>query len=260
MKFIKVLLKMIITLILITITISYSAEDIVKSTVASEVMSKKISGYVLDDIINEFDLNKLGNIEDKIRNSKYTKKISEKYVDIFVNNILYKKNEKLNISDEINLLIEKELGNELSDEKKAIIQENLETQSEKLEKRIENSVPNGFTNYNFKGALKLYDIVVSKALRNSLFALLFINILLLVILDNKESIKSIGNISLVTCFLSVALFGLIKMCSNYINQHFAGGWFGEINADVLLKFIAVYFVFGTIMLIIHKTIKYFKEK
>ena len=70
MKFIKVLLKITLPLILIVITLSYSAEDIIKSTVTNEVMSKKISGYVLDDIINEFDLSKLGDIEDKIRNSK----------------------------------------------------------------------------------------------------------------------------------------------------------------------------------------------
>ena len=125
MKFIKVLLKITLPLILIVITLSYSAEDIIKSTVTNEVMSKKISGYVLDDIINEFDLSKLGDIEDKIRNSKYTEEISKKYVDVFINNVLYDKKEKLDISNEVNLLIEKELGNELSDEKKAIIQENL---------------------------------------------------------------------------------------------------------------------------------------
>lgn len=260
MKFIKVLLKITLPLILIAITISYSAEDIIKSTVTNEVMSKKISGYVLDDVINEFDLSKLGDIEDKIRNSKYTEEISKKYVDVFINNVLYDKKEKLDISNEVNLLIEKELGNELSDEKKAIIQENLKTQSEKLEKRIEEYVPSGFTNYDFKGVLKIYNIIISEKLRTTLFALLFVNILILIILDKKRSAKVFRNIFFITCILSVALFGVIRACSNYINMHYAGGWFDEINEDVLLKFILVYFIISVIMYALDMIIGHTKKK
>lgn len=45
-----------------------------------EILSKKVSGYLLDEIVYDVDINELGKIEDNIRNSKTTKKITAKFI------------------------------------------------------------------------------------------------------------------------------------------------------------------------------------
>ena len=52
-----------------------------------------MSEYLLDEIVYDVDINELGKIEDDIRNSKTTKKITDKFIETVVENVIG--NEKL---------------------------------------------------------------------------------------------------------------------------------------------------------------------
>ena len=89
--------------------------------------------------------------------AKYINKITRKYIDSYLNGIIYDKVEKINIEDEVNSLIENELST-LSDNQKNIIKENVKNKSEKLEKRLDNYISSEFETYKFKDIIKGYNI------------------------------------------------------------------------------------------------------
>ena len=72
MKKIKLSLKIFLTIFLILITTSFIAENIVIKTVTSNIISKKVSGYLLDKIVYDVDIDELGKIENNIRKSNIT--------------------------------------------------------------------------------------------------------------------------------------------------------------------------------------------
>lgn len=74
MKYIKIVLKILLFLFLVTIIMSFASENIVVNTFSQEILSKKVSGYLLDEIVYDVNINELELIEDNIRNSKSTKK------------------------------------------------------------------------------------------------------------------------------------------------------------------------------------------
>ena len=67
MKKIKLSLKIFLTIFLILITTSFIAENIVIKTVTSNIISKKVSGYLLDKIVYDVDIDELGKIENNNR-------------------------------------------------------------------------------------------------------------------------------------------------------------------------------------------------
>ena len=69
MKYIKILLKILLFIFLVMIIISFAVEDLVVNTFSQEILSKRVSGYLLDEIVYDVDINKLEVIEDNIRNS-----------------------------------------------------------------------------------------------------------------------------------------------------------------------------------------------
>ena len=93
MKYIKIVLKILLLLCLIVLSMSFVIKHIVINTFSQEILSKKVSGYLLDEIVYDVDINELGKIEDDIRNSKTTKKITAKFIETVVENVIG--NEKL---------------------------------------------------------------------------------------------------------------------------------------------------------------------
>lgn len=105
MKYIKIVLKILLFIFLLAIIASFVTKSIVIDTFSQEILSKKISGYLLDEIFYDINTNNLGIIESNIKNSKITKKITSKFISTITQNIVKNENKKLNIEDEIKLLI-----------------------------------------------------------------------------------------------------------------------------------------------------------
>lgn len=74
MKYIKIVLKILLFIFLLAIIASFVTKSMVIDTFSQEILSKKISGYLLDEIFYDINTNDLGIIESNIKNSKITKK------------------------------------------------------------------------------------------------------------------------------------------------------------------------------------------
>ena len=75
-KWMKMILSILLTISFLLITMSFILENTVVKTFSQEILSKKVSGYFLDEIIYDMDIDQLQRIEDNIRNSRYTDKIT----------------------------------------------------------------------------------------------------------------------------------------------------------------------------------------
>ena len=84
----KILLKIILTISLITLTISIITQNVVVTTLKNEIVAKKINSLILDKTINDIDTDKLGLLEKAIVKSGYIEKITQKYIDNEINNII----------------------------------------------------------------------------------------------------------------------------------------------------------------------------
>ena len=89
MKYIKITLKIFLFLFLITLIMSFVGKRIVVDTFSQEILSKKISGYVLDEIIHDIDINEIKKIDYDIVNNKLIKEITSKFIYTVTENILY---------------------------------------------------------------------------------------------------------------------------------------------------------------------------
>ena len=117
MKYIKIVLKILLLLCFIVMSISFVIKHIVIDTFSQEILSKKVSGYLLDEIVYDVDINELGKIEDNIRNSKTTKKITAKFIETVVENVIGNKKIKMDIENEVDILINDYMPKETSEEK-----------------------------------------------------------------------------------------------------------------------------------------------
>ena len=56
---------------------SFVIENIVVNTFSQEILSKRVSEYLLNEIVSDVDTNNLETIDDSIRNSESTSKINK---------------------------------------------------------------------------------------------------------------------------------------------------------------------------------------
>ena len=143
-KCIKVILTILLTVSLILITMSFIIENTVIKTFSQEILSKKISSYFLDEIVYDVDINNLERIENNIRNSQYTDKITSKFIQTIVKNIGYNENIKFDISKEIDSLI---LENMPNNEKVNSTKEYMNKNIVNIEKNLEENLIDSFGNY-----------------------------------------------------------------------------------------------------------------
>ena len=90
--FIKIILKILLPIFLLLITMSFILENMAVETISDDILLKEVSGYMLDEIIDEVDNDNLSEIAEKIENSPYMEEITEKYLDV-----LSGKSENINI-------------------------------------------------------------------------------------------------------------------------------------------------------------------
>ena len=249
--FIKIILSIIFGISLALITLSYIFESTVTKTFSQEILSKKISGYFLDEIIYDVDINELEKIENNIRISKYTNKISIKTIQTIVKNLGYNENLKLDISKEIDSLILENMPKELYNEKAQSTKVNLTKNLTNIEEKLERNVIELFGK-QYATILKTYNVLTSINLRIAMMLTSVISIIVLVILERTKVLKIIQiNIIIIMTFTIIA-FVIIKKLSNFIDQRLAGGWLSEINLQLMIIFIIIEFIISLVLFIIRK--------
>lgn len=252
MKFIKIGIKILLVLALIITTMSFIVENIAVKTFSQEILSKKVSGYFFDEIIYDIvDIDNLGKIEDNIRNSKYTDKITSKFIKTMIENILYNQNKNLDISKEVDLLILENMPEEIDDEKVENTKEYLERKITNTEKSLEDNFMYSFGD-SYLVILKFYNILTNTYFRLVMILLCIINILGLVILEKYKSLREFQIIILIIAIFTTIIFATIKLLSNFIDQKLAGGWLSDINLSLMVIFIIIEFIIGFGIFIIRK--------
>lgn len=247
MKGCKIVLKIILPIALLAITMSFVLENMVVKTITNDILAKKVSGYFLDQVIHDFDVDKLGEIETKIRESKYTQEITSEYIDTMIANLVEGRNQSLDITDKVNQMIEKELKEEIPEEKKQEIISYLQRQNKQLEERLEEDLPVGLNNYPFTLVLKMYHMITSLAFRISMVLLTITIIVLFILFDKKTVLKDIQMGVWMTAILSSIVLVCCYLFSNIIEQKMSGGWIDHIDTKLLIAFIVVEVILSIVM-------------
>lgn len=253
-KYIKIVLSILLILSLILITMSFIIENTVIKTFSQEILSKKISGYFLDEIVYDVDINNLEKIEYNIRNSKYADKITSKFVQTIIKNVAYNENIKFDISEEIDLLILENMPNELYNEKANNTKEYLTENMINIEKNLEENFIYSFGNY-YLIILKLYNILTNIYLRIAMLLTCIITIIGLVIIEKNRSLRTIQISSVITVIFTIIVFVVVKLFSNFIDQKLAGGWLSNINLSLMITFIIIEFIISLALFITRKNLK-----
>ena len=254
-KYIKILLSILLTLGLILITMSFIIENIVVKTFSQEILSKKISGYFLDEIIYDVDTNTLEKIEYNIRNSKHTSKITSKFIQTITKNVAYNENINFDISKEIDLLISENMPKNLYNEKVNSTKEYLNEKIVNTEKTLEENLVYSFGDY-YITILKLYNILTNTYFRIVMLLTFIISIIGLVMMEKYKSLKAIQISSLITAIITGIVFVAIKLLSNFIDQRLAGGLLSNINLRLMITFIIIEFIISLVLFIVIKKLKF----
>ncbi len=250
-KCIKVILTILLTVSLILITMSFIIENTVIKTFSQEILSKKISSYFLDEIVYDVDINNLERIENNIRNSQYTDKITSKFIQTIVKNIGYNENIKFDISKEIDSLI---LENMPNNEKVNSTKEYMNKNIVNIEKNLEENLIDSFGNY-YLPILKLYNILTNSYFRIVMILTCIITIIVLAIIEKNKALKTVQISSMFTMTFTIITFIIIKLLSKFIDQRFAGGWLSNINLRLMLIFIIIEFIISLALFITRKKLK-----
>ena len=253
MKYIKIVLKILLLLCFIVMSMSFVIKHIVIDTFSQEILSKKVSGYLLDEIVYDVDIDELGKIEDNIRNSKTTKKITAKFIETVVENVIGNKKIKMDIENEVDTLIKDYMPKETSEEKL----QNMRKNTIKQITRIENGLQDGLmedSENTYLMIFKIYNLLTNIYFRISILIVTVILAIVLIGLEKFRALKSIRNVSLITTVFMIMIFILIKLMTDFIDQKFAGGWLQEINTDSLTISIILGVIISSLLFLIYKHI------
>ena len=259
MKYIKKILKILLFLLLLTIIISFVIENMVVNTFSQEILSKKISGYLLDEIIYDVDINKLELIEQNIRKSSSAKNITSEFINTLIKNILNNEDKKINIEKDVDILISKYMSNQIPNEKLKSIKEDVIEEMTNTEQNLQNNLLYSFGD-NYIIILTIYDIITNIYFRLIITVLCIINLVILCWLEKYEILKSIRNISIILTIALMIILIIIKLLSNFIVQKLAGGWLQDINVNALIISIVIFAIISVLLILINKNIKIKQEK
>ena len=254
MKYIKITLKIFLFLFLITLIMSFIGERIVVDTFSQEILSKKISGYVLDEIIYDVDINEIKKIDYDIVNNKLMKEITSKFIYTITENIIYNKNINFDIKNEVDNLISQTMFNYFSNEK---IQEIKTYVIEKLvgvQENLQDSLLSSFSD-KYLIVLRLFNYGTNFYFRLVIFILFFINIVILCFIEKIKVINTFKIINLLVLIFMLFGFIRIKLLSNLIDQKLAGGWLQDINMKSLIIGIIVVAIICVLFFLLDRVIK-----
>ena len=253
MKYIKIVLKILLLLCFIVMSMSFVIKHIVIDTFSQEILSKKVSGYLLDEIVYDVDINELGKIEDNIRNSKTTKKITAKFIETVVENVIGNEKIEMDIENEVDILIKDYMPKETSEEKLQNMRKNTIKQITRIESGLQYGLMEDSEN-TYLTIFKIYNLLTNIYFRIIISIVTVILTIVLIVLEKSRALKSIRNVSLITTVFMIMIFILIKLMTDFIDQKFAGGWLQEINTDSLTISIILGVIISSLLFLIYKHI------
>lgn len=253
MKYIKIVLKILLLLCLIVLSMSFVIKHIVIDTFSQEILSKKVSGYLLDEIVYDVDINELGKIEDNIRNSKTTKKITAKFIEIVVENVIDNKKIKMDIENEVDILTKDYMPKDTSGEKLQNMKKNTIKQITRIESGLQDDLMEDSEN-TYLTIFKIYNLITNMYFRIIILIVTVILTIVLIVLERSRALKSISNVCLITTAFMIVILILIKLITDFIDQKFAGGWLQEINIDSLTISIILGVIISSSLFLIYKHI------
>ena len=248
----KIIFSILLTISLILVTMSFIGENIVVKTFSQEILSKKISGYFLDEIVYDVDIEELGKIEDNIRASKYTDRIASKFIRAIVENVGNSDDIKFDISKEVDSLILENMPEKFYSEKADTTKEYLNKNIVRIEKDLEESLIYSFGN-SYIIILKLYSILTNIWFRIFMIIICIIAIIALVVEEKNKAVKAIAISNIITMIVTIITFIIIKLLLNFIDQRLTGGWLSNIYLRGM--FILIMFEFIINLILVISTIK-----
>lgn len=243
--FIKIILKILLPIFLLLITMSFILENMAVETISDDILVKEVSGYMLDEIIDEVDNDNLSEIAEKIENSPYMEEITEKYLDV-----LSGKSEKINIEEEINQILDEDLKGEIPENIKEDVRSYVSEKSEEVENKLEM----GTEGDSVTKILNIYGKITSFEFRVTLIIICLLNVIILVVLEKQNVLKTIGITMFIVAIISILVLIIINILSTYIKQRLSGGWIDNINLNSLIGCIIAEVIIGFILLIITKVL------
>lgn len=243
--FIKIILKILLPIFLLLITMSFIIENMAVKTISDDILVKEVSGYMLDEITNEVDNENLSEIAEKIENSPYMEEITEKYLDV-----LSGKSENINIEEEINQILDEDLKGEIPENIKEDVRSYVSEKSEEVENKLEM----GTEGDSVTKILNIYGKITSFEFRITLIILCLLDVILLVVLEKQNVLKTIGITMFIVAIISILVLIIINILSTYIKQRLSGGWVDNINLNSLIGCIIAEVVIGVILFIIRKVL------
>ena len=248
--FIKIILKILLPIFLLLITMSFIIENMAVETISDDILVKEVSGYMLDEIIDEVDNDNLSEIAEKIENSPYMEEITEKYLDV-----LSGKSENINIEEEINQILDKDLKGEIPENIKEDVRSYVSEKSEEVENKLEM----GTEGDSLSKILNIYGKITSSEFRITLIIICLLDVIILVVLEKQNVLKTIGITMFIVAIISILVLIIINILSTYIKQRLSGGWIDNINLNSLIGCIITEVIIGFILLIITRVLNK-KEK
>lgn len=235
-KWMKGIVSILLTVSFLLITMSFILENTVVKTFSQEILSKKVSGYFLDEVIYDVDIDHLQKIEDNIRNSRYTDKITAKFIQTIVENVGYDKDVEFDVSEEIDALVLENMPQEFYNEKGKATKEYLNENIGTIEKNLEENLVRAFGK-PYLTILKLYDVLTSICLRVAMILICIVTIIVSIRTEKANALEIFQTSSIVTMTVTLLAFIIIKLLSNVIDQRLAGGWLSRINLNLMILFI-----------------------
>lgn len=249
----KIFLKIILTLSLITLTISIITQNVVVTTLSNDIVAKKITSLVLDKTINDIDTDKLGLLEQALVKSGYIEKITQKYIDNEINNIINNTNNKIDTTADINNMLDEYLTGLVPNQSLEEIKEYVNEKVLTIRDNIQSVSDNTFSE-KYKPVLQIYSILTSSFLKTVTIILSIFSTFILVILERKKVVKTFAHISLILSLTSLIMYITISLATNYIDQNIMGGLLSEINLNLPLTLFIAFLIASIILLILPKTI------
>ncbi len=253
MKYIKTLLKILLFLFLIALIMSFVIENIVVNTFSQEILSRRVSEYLLNEIVSDVDTNNLETIDDSIRNSESTKKITAKFINTVIQNIVNNEEIEMNIEDDVDTLILEYMPDKISNEKLRNMRANIVKKITNTEERLQDNLLYSFGD-NYLIILTTYNIITNIYFRIIIAILSLIDIVILCIWEKYKVLRTIRNISIIITIVMLGTFILIKMLSNFIDQRLAGGWLQQVNTNAVIISIVIASITTILLIIIDRIV------
>lgn len=284
MKGVRAILKCILFFILGTVTMSFAMESVVVNTFSQEILAEKISGYVLDKLIQDVDMAELSRIEDAVRNSRSTRRITAKFIDTVIENVLHNEdllsdenvlsnknvlfnenvlpdentphsgNAGLDIEREVELLLAQNMPAGTSEEKlgktKAYVIEHITDIQERLQANLLHTFGK-----DYAALLRLYSGFTGAGFRVAICVSGIACILALIRLEEERFLKTLRNISFLLAVFSAMVLSVILLAANVIDQRLAGGWLQGIHVNALIIAVLAECAVGFLLLLGERTLK-----